>query len=95
MPSIYWAPGNSRHQLRRKDGYLALIDSRKHIIDLIIRIRHLNTNLRQVIRMTPAQDLFIMVQILGHRDQMILDVREIESNVRFRGDAPVLVASFR
>jgi hypothetical protein len=51
--------------------------SRKHIIDLVVRIRHFDRDLRQVVTVRPRQDLFVVIQILCHGDQMVLDIREI------------------
>ena len=44
----------------------------QHVVDLIIRVRHLDRDLREVIRVRPRQNLFIVVQILRHRDQVVL-----------------------
>jgi len=44
--------------------------------------------------MRAREDLLVVVQVLGHRDEMVLDVREIESDVARRCDLPIFVAPF-
>jgi hypothetical protein len=45
---------------------------RKHIVDLIVCIRHFNGNLRQVVGVRARKDFFIMVEVLGHSNKMVL-----------------------
>lgn len=52
---------------------------RMHIVDLVVRIRHLDGDLSKVIGVRPGEDFFVMVQVLGHGDQMVLDVGEIKT----------------
>jgi len=49
----------------------------EHLIDLVIRVCHLDTDLGEVIRVRARQNLFVVVQVLGHRNQVVLNVREI------------------
>lgn len=52
---------------------------RKHIVDLVVRIRHLDGNLSKVIGVGSGEDLFVVVQVLGHGDQVVLDVGEVKT----------------
>jgi len=49
----------------------------EHLIDLVVRICHLDTDLGEVIRVRARQDLFVVVQVLGHCNQVVLNVRQI------------------
>ena len=48
------------------------------VVNLVVRIRHLDRDLRKVVRVRPGKDLLVVVQVLGHRDQVILDVGQIQ-----------------
>ena len=72
-------PPQPRHQIHRNKHSPQRSQLRKHIINLIIRIRHLNRYLRQVVRMRSRQDLLVVIQVLGHGYQVILDIGEIEA----------------
>ena len=52
---------------------------RQHIVDLIVSVRHLDRDLGEVVGVRTRKNLFIMIQTLGHCDQVVLDVREIKS----------------
>jgi hypothetical protein len=80
----------------------------ENIINLIVGVRHLDRDLGEVIRVGSRKNLFVMIQILGHGDQMILsgqsctsrfigrtylNIREIEPNVGLRSHKPLLVTS--
>ena len=54
------------------EGYL-----REHVVDLIVGVRHLNGDLSEIIRVRSRQNLLVVVQILRHGDQMVLDVGQI------------------
>jgi hypothetical protein len=60
--------GNQHRSERRELG--------EHVVDLVVRVRHLNRDLREVVRVRAREDLFVVVQILRHRDQMVLKARE-------------------
>lgn len=64
----------------------------QYIVDLIIRIRHFDTDLREVIRVGSTENLFVMIQILSHGDEMILNVGEVETDIGFGGYEPLFVA---
>jgi len=55
---------------------------RQNVVDLVVRVRHLNRDLCEVVGVRARENLLIVVQTLGHRDQVILDVGEIKSLVR-------------
>lgn len=45
---------------------------REDVVDLIVGVRHLDRDLGEVVRVGAGEDFFIVVQVLGHRDQVIL-----------------------
>ena len=47
---------------------------REHFVDLVIRVRHLDANLREIVRVRARQYLLVVIQVLRHRDQVVLDV---------------------
>jgi len=55
---------------------------RQNVVDLIVRVRHLNRDLGEVVGVRAGENLLIVVQTLGHCDQVVLDVGEIKSLVR-------------
>lgn len=52
---------------------------REHVVDLVVRVSHLDGDLGEIVGVRPRKDLLVVVQILGHRDQMVLDIREVEA----------------
>ena len=46
----------------------------ENIVDLIIGIRHFDRDLSEIIAMRARQNLLVMIQILRHRNQMVLDI---------------------
>lgn len=49
------------------------------VVDLVVRVCHLDRYLREVVRVRAGENLLVVVQILGHRDQMVLDVRQVKA----------------
>lgn len=52
---------------------------RQDIVNLVIRIRHLDRDLSEVVGMRTRQDLFVVIQVLRHGDQVVLDIGEIQA----------------
>jgi hypothetical protein len=52
---------------------------REHLVDLVVRVRHLDADLGEVVRVRARQNFLVVVQVLSHRDQMVLNVRQIQS----------------
>ena len=52
---------------------------REHLVDLIVRVRHLDADLGEVVRVRARQNFLVVVQVLRHRDQVVLNVRQIQS----------------
>lgn len=48
-----------------------------------------------MIRVAPIQHLIEMPQVTHHRHHMVLDVAEVESDLRPRRDAVLVIATFR
>ena len=61
-------------EYRTKGGQL-----RQNVVDLVISVRHLDRDLGEIVGMRAGKDLLVVVQTLGHRDQVVLDVGEIKS----------------
>lgn len=51
----------------------------EHVVDLVVRVRHLDRDLGEVVRVRSGEDLLVVVQVLGHRDQVVLDVGQVQS----------------
>jgi hypothetical protein len=62
------------YQVHRNKNGTKSSEFRQDVVDLVIRICHLDRNLSQIIRMGPRENLFVVVQVLGHGDQMVLDI---------------------
>ena len=45
---------------------------REHVIDLIVGVRHLDRDLGEIVGVRAREDCLIMVQVLGHGDQVVL-----------------------
>lgn len=52
---------------------------REHVVDLVVGVRHLDRDLREVVAVRAREDLLVVVQVLRHRDQVVLDIREVET----------------
>lgn len=76
------------------------------VVDLVVRVGHLDRDLREVVRVRTRENLLVVVQVLvsalspqeletytRHSDQVVLDIRKIEANVGLRRDEPVLIAA--
>ena len=44
----------------------------KHIVDLVVGVRHLDGDLSEIVGVRARQNLLVVVQVLSHGDQMIL-----------------------
>ena len=51
---------------------------RQNVVDLVVCVCHFDRNLSQVVGMRARKDLLVMVQALGHCDQVVLDIGEIK-----------------
>ena len=63
-----------REQNRTERGH-----SREHIIDLVVCICHIDRDLREVVGVRAREELLVVIQALCRRDQMVLDVREVQA----------------
>ena len=54
-------------------------DARKHIVDLVVRVGHFDGDLSEVVGVRTRQNLFVVVQVLRHCNQVVLDIGEIET----------------
>jgi len=51
---------------------------RQNVVDLVVGICHLDGDLGEVVRMGARKNFLVVVQTLGHRNQVVLDVGEIK-----------------
>ena len=61
----------SSHQIHGNKNRTQNGQTRECVVSVVIRLCHLNTDLRKIIRMRPGQNGLIMIQILHHRNNMI------------------------
>ncbi len=65
-------PPQARDEVHRDKHCAQRGQLREHVVDLVVRVRHLDRNLREVVRVRAREDLLVVVQILRHRDEMVL-----------------------
>lgn len=61
-------------EYRTKRGQL-----RQNVVDLVVSVCHLDRDLGKVVGMRARKNLLVVIQTLGHRDQVVLDIGEIKS----------------
>lgn len=45
---------------------------RQNVVNLVVGIRHLDGNLREVVRVRPGENLLVVIKILRHSYQVVL-----------------------
>lgn len=78
------------HKNRRKKRNLA-----QNLVNPIAAADMVDVNLGEVIVMHPAKQLLAMRKIIPHRDNVVLDIRKIQSHVAARSNFVALVAALR
>jgi hypothetical protein len=63
------------YQVHRDEYCTQRSHLREDIIDLVVRICHLDRNLRQVVGVRPRQNFFVMIQIVRHGYQVVLIIQ--------------------
>jgi len=63
-----------REQNRTERGH-----SREHVVDLVVRVCHLDRDLCEVVGVRAREELFVVIQALRHGDQVVLDVGEVQA----------------
>lgn len=64
---------------------------RKNVIDLIVRVSHFDGNLGQVVRVWARENFFVVIQVLGHRNQMVL----WQINIKFSSPGTITIPVYR
>ena len=62
----------TRDEVHRDEHRAQRGQLREHVVDLVVRVRHLDRDLREVVRVRAREDLLVVVQVLRHRDEMVL-----------------------
>lgn len=52
---------------------------------MVVGVGHLDGDLSKIVGVRAGENLFVVVQVLGHCDQVVLDVREVEALLAYSG----------
>ena len=66
-------------QVHRDENGTERGELREHIVNLVVRVGHLDRDLCEIVAVRSRQDLFVVVQVLGHGNQMVLNIGEVQA----------------
>lgn len=49
------------------------------VVDLVVRLRHFDGDLREVVRVRSGEYLLVVIQVLRHGNQVVLDIGEVQA----------------